>query len=312
MNKLKEENKALDRLVSTFLSWLAIQKGQSQATQRAYRTDLLQFSSWLETQKLSLSAPGQLTLKILQAYVCELFSKGLAKSSMARKLASIRCFFQFLTRYGYIESDITEKLRNPKQEKHCPASLNVDEAFSILDAENHEEGEAPWQCARDRALGELLYGSGLRISEALGLNVDDPDLSSRVVRVMGKGMRERVAPLSDACVSAVSAWKELRSTVACQEEDALFVGMRGKRLNRREGYRIVRKLCEKAGIVNVISPHGLRHSFASHLLQAGADLRSVQELLGHKRISTTQRYTSLGMQAILASYDAAHPRKKTD
>ncbi len=130
--------------------------------------------------------------------------------------------------------------------------------------------------------------------------------------VMGKGSRERIAPLSGTCVDALCVWKSARGQVAPAGENALFVGTRGGRLNRREACRIIKKLCESAGVENVISPHGLRHSFASHLLQAGADLRSVQELLGHKRISTTQRYTQLGMESIISAYDAAHPRNKSD
>lgn len=311
MNNVNPEYAAINKIISTFLSWLSIQKGQSDATLRAYHTDILQFSQWLEKNSHSLAVPDQITLKILQAYTCELFVMGLAKSSMARKLASIRALFKFLKKYGYIEKNVAEKLRNPKQEKRCPVSLNVDEANSILGLESSPE-EGGWKAARDRALAELLYGSGLRISEALNLDVDDPDLSSRVVRVMGKGSKERIAPLSDTCIDALMAWRALRNEVSAPEETALFVGSSGKRLNRREAYRIVNRLCAEAGLAKTVSPHGLRHSFASHLLQAGADLRSVQELLGHKRISTTQRYANMGLQAIIASYDAAHPRNRQD
>lgn len=311
MNNVNSENAVADKLISTFLSWLGIQKGQSDATQRAYHTDILQFSQWLEKKNLSLAAPAEITLKILQAYTCELFDMGLAKSSMARKLASIRALFQFLKKYGYIEKNVAEKLRNPKQEKRCPVSLNVDEANSILELEVSGQ-KSSWKTARDRALAELLYGSGLRISEALNLDVNDPDLSARIVRVMGKGSKERMAPLSDASIDALMAWQALRNEVCSPEENALFVGACGKRLNRREAYRIINNLCVEAGLAKTISPHGLRHSFASHLLQAGADLRSVQELLGHKRISTTQRYAHIGLGTIIASYDAAHPRNRQD
>ena len=299
-----------DGLIASFISWISIQKGRGEATRRAYKTDLAQLENWLEERDLSLGQPQNISLRDLQGYVAHLFDAGLAKSSMARKLAAIRCFFQYLLKYGHITANITEKLHNPRQERLCPALLNVDEAFAVLDT--GQQNDPPWMAARDRALAELLYGSGLRISEALNLDLDDPNLDSGIVRVMGKGSRERIAPLSGTCVDALCVWKSARGQVAPAGENALFVGTRGGRLNRREACRIIKKLCESAGVENVISPHGLRHSFASHLLQAGADLRSVQELLGHKRISTTQRYTQLGMESIISAYDAAHPRNKSD
>lgn len=302
------------KLVQAFISWINIQKAQGEATQKAYENDLFQLSSWLENRDLSLDTPQNITLRDLQGYAASLFEAGLSKSSVARKLSAIRSFFKFLYKYGHIEVNVAEKLRNPKQEKHCPTTLNVDEAFAILDNGEISKGSSldEWMIARDHALAELLYGSGLRVSEALGINVNDPDFASRTVRVIGKGSKERIVPLSDTSIEALRNWEKLRGTVASSHENALFVGSRGGRLNRREAYRIIEKLCLTACVANPVSPHGLRHSFASHLLQAGADLRSVQELLGHKRISTTQRYTHLGMESIISSYDSAHPRNKPD
>ena len=161
---------------------------------------------------------------------------------------------------------------------------------------------------RDLALAELLYGSGLRISEALGLDIDDVQLSSRVLRVMGKGSRQRLAPLSDTSCDSLKSWLDERPLMAQPDEPALFVGARGSRLNRREAARIVERLCRRAGLDFTVSPHSLRHSFATHLLTAGADLRSVQELLGHSRLTTTQRYTQVSLEHLMEAYDKAHPK----
>lgn len=300
-----------ENIIEAFISWINIEKGESKATQSAYKTDLFQLKSWLEDHNLSLAEPHNISLRDLQGYLAHLFETGLAKSSMARKLASIRCFFRFLLKYGYIKINIADKVHNPRQEKHCPVLLNVDEAFAVMDNEQKNTQTSPWMTARDHALAELLYGSGLRISEALSLDIDDPDFASKMVRVIGKGSRERIVPLSDSSIDSLCVWKKLRGEVAPAGENALFVGSRGNRLNRREACRIIKKLCANAGVNNSVSPHGLRHSFASHLLQAGADLRSVQELLGHKRVSTTQRYTQLGIDSLISSYDSAHPRNKS-
>ena len=171
-----------------------------------------------------------------------------------------------------------------------------------------ESAESARLLCRDLALAELLYGSGLRISEALGFDIDDVQLSSRVLRVMGKGSRERLAPLSDTSCESLKAWLDERPLLALPEEQALFVGSRGSRLNRREAARIVERLCRRAGLDFTVSPHSLRHSFATHLLSAGADLRSVQELLVHRRLTTTQRYTQVSLEHLMEAYDKAHPK----
>ena len=175
----------------------------------------------------------------------------------------------------------------------------------VLPASPPATGDA--LAARDHALAELLYGSGLRISEALGLDVKDLRLEEGVARVFGKGARERMSPLSDTSVTALRAWLEQRGTLAPEHEKALFVGARGGRLDRREAMRRIERLCRNAG-VEPVSPHALRHSFATHLLDAGADLRSVQELLGHQRLTTTQRYTRVSLERLMHLYDEAHPR----
>jgi integrase/recombinase XerC len=190
--------------------------------------------------------------------------------------------------------------------------LNVDQVFGLLDARPKPsdalKGRGGVLLTRDLALAELLYGSGLRISEALGLNADRMNVRLGHVRVLGKGGKERLAPLSDTSREALDAWLAVRARLAAPSERALFVGSRGGRLDRRTAARAVEALCLRAGLPQVVSPHALRHSFATHLLASGADLRSVQELLGHARLTTTQRYTHLDLTRLMRVYDSAHPK----
>lgn len=311
---------AVDRsplFIEAFLTWMAVQKGASEATQKAYAVDLGQLAEFLRNQGVSLAQPQTVTRRHIQSFLSWLFRKGDAKSSMSRKLAAARSFFRFQQRGGRVTENVAAQVRNPRQEKRHPRALNVDETFALLDSSKGPAGgsgpvsgsaEQERILCRDLALAELLYGSGLRISEALGLNVDDVQLASRVLRVMGKGSKERLSPLSDTSHQSLKRWLEERPLLALPEEPALFVGTRGGRLNRREAARIVERLCQRAGLTFTVSPHSLRHSFATHLLEAGADMRSVQELLGHERLTTTQRYTQVSLESLMQTYDQAHPR----
>lgn len=300
--------------VDAFLVWMEVQKGASPATLKAYGSDLAQLAEFLRGQDADLGRPETVTKRHIQAYLAWLFRLGDAKSSMARKLAAARSYFRFQQRSGAVAENVAAQVRNPQQEKRHPRALNVDETFALLDTDQKtgqagaESAEAERLLCRDLALAELLYGSGLRISEALGLNIDDVQLSSRVLRVMGKGSRERLAPLSDTSCESLKSWLDERPLMALPDEPALFVGSRGSRLNRREAARIVERLCRRAGLDFTVSPHSLRHSFATHLLTAGADLRSVQELLGHSRLTTTQRYTQVSLEHLMEAYDKAHPK----
>lgn len=300
------------RAIDDFLQWLDIQKGASAATRRAYGTDLRQFAQFLSRRGCALAEPERIGRRDVEAFVAELFRAGEARSSLARKLAAVRTLFRFWVRTGLREDNSAARVPNPRQEQHAPRLLNVDETFSLLDEPGRDAAvikpkEHHLLC-RDLALAELLYGSGLRISEALQLDVDDVRSDEQVVRVIGKGNKERLAPMSDTSVRALAAWLIERPALADPGEAALFVGARGRRLNRREAARRLGQLCLKAGLDKTISPHALRHSFATHLLDAGADLRSVQELLGHRRLSTTQRYTQVSLDRLMRVYDAAHPR----
>ena len=304
--------------VDAFLVWMEVQKGASPATLKAYGSDLAQLAEFLRGQDADLGKPETVTKRHIQAYLAWLFRLGDAKSSMARKLAAARSYFRFQQRSKSVTENVAAQVRNPRQEKRHPRALNVDETFALLDTAQKpgqtqgqpaaDSAEAERMLCRDLALAELLYGSGLRISEALGLDIDDVQLSSRVLRVMGKGSRQRLAPLSDTSCDSLKSWLDERPLMAQPDEPALFVGARGSRLNRREAARIVERLCRRAGLDFTVSPHSLRHSSATHLLTAGADLRSVQELLGHSRLTTTQRYTQVSLEHLMEAYDKAHPK----
>lgn len=315
-----------------FLMQMEYQKGASPATISAYSVDLQDFETFLNVSGHSINDCANIQKSHIQTFSAYLFNQKLARSSTARKLSALRSFFRYCMQKRIITGDPTKGVRNPKQALHHPHILNVDQIFQVLDTPNishvaehievfKQTGQKVQvtQAAqavqtvqdetvflRDIALLELLYGSGLRISEALSLNVDAWGKES--IKVMGKGEKERIVPLSETCISAMEKWIESRGKlVDNRQERALFVGVQGKRLQRRQAQRIVAFHCEKAGIPIPISPHDLRHSFATHLLEGGADLRGVQELLGHKRISTTQRYTHLDMDALTRTYDKAHP-----
>jgi integrase/recombinase XerC len=298
--------------IADFLEYRAARSGRRSATRAAYAVDLAQFQRHLESTNLSAENPRNITRRHIQHFLNSLFKAGLAKSSMARKLAAVRAFFKYLLRLRRIENDPTIGVRNPKQEQRRPRMLNVDQTFALLDAPPRagENAKAAALAARDHALAELLYGSGLRVSEALELNLPNIDPQSGTVRVMGKGAKERLAPLSDTSIHALQRWMRLRPELARPEEAALFVGARGKRLDRRQAVRLIAALCKQAGLPVSVSPHSLRHGFATHLLEAGADLRTVQELLGHARLGTTQRYTRLTLNGVMQVYDRAHPRAR--
>ncbi len=313
MARVQEILSALPMPASAFLAWMAYQRGASEATILAYGRDLLEFEEHINRKKLSLGKPEGISKADVQGFSISLFRSGEARSSIARKLSALRSLFRYLTRKGKLSSSPCDGVHNPRQDQRHPAMLNVDQVFGILDGEEKRStvpsdplGEACFR--RDMALLELLYGSGLRISEALGLDVGDVGRDKACIRVLGKGSKERLVPVSDTCEGALSQWLAVRETIPHDaEEKALFLGNRGKRLDRRQAARILESHARANDIPQHVSPHDLRHSFATHLLEGGADLRSVQELLGHSRISTTQRYTHLDMNALTRVYDACHP-----
>ena len=299
---------ALPEVCQGFLSYLAIEKGYSPATVRAYAADLDQFEAFLARRSRSLAAFEAITRGDATAFLAELHRLRQKKSSMARKLSSLRSLFTYLLKNQLLQANPLVGLRNPRQEQRQPRALNVDQAVAVM------EGQVPPgpMGLRDLALAEVLYGSGLRVSEALSLSVDDVRTDRGFVRVRGKGNKERLAPLSEAAKERLVEYLRLRQELVSGSagdlaQEALFLGARGGRLTRREAQRIIARLAAGAGIGQGVHPHTLRHSFATHLLQAGADLRSVQEMLGHSRLSTTERYTHLDLRRIMEVYDKAHP-----
>jgi integrase/recombinase XerC len=290
-----------------FLAYLDVEKGYSGATLSAYGRDLLQFNDFLLEMDKGLHSPQDITARDITFFLGRLHEKNTAKSSTARKLSSLRAFFRFLIRREMLADDPCRGVHNPKQKKGQPNTLNVDQLLTLM---RENSGTDP-KSLRNLALAELMYGSGLRVSEATGLDLEDVDISQGLVRVWGKGNKERLSPLTRPGMESLERYLEQRDAfVSDPRERAVFLGMRGARLDRREVRRILEKMCLKAGLPAAVSPHDLRHSFATHLLQGGADLRSVQELLGHKRISTTQRYTHLDLDSLSRVYDQAHPRSK--
>lgn len=290
--------------VALFLLYLDAQRGYSPATVAAYGTDLEGVHAFLERRGKGLHDPAAVGKNDVTAFLADLHRRGLAKSSVCRKLSALRAFYRFLRQRKLVAEDPCASLSNPKLAKIHPKVLNVDQAVHLVEIDVAPDPEG----LRDLALMEVLYGSGLRVSEALGLDYGDVDLDQRLARVLGKGRKERVVPLTGPAVERLRRYLEQRGAFGPgPREQAVFLGKRGGRLTCRQADRIVKAMAVRSGVPSSISPHTLRHSFATHMLQAGADLRSVQELLGHSRISTTQRYTHLDLAQIMRVYDAAHP-----
>ncbi len=301
-----------------FLSYLQLNRNASAHTVAAYDSDLSQFLAFAgqETRKRRNLAPGDLTLDLIRGFLGELHRQGQARASVARKVSALRGFARYLRREGWIDSDPTALAVSPKREQKIPAHLSVDEMSRLLDM---PDVSTPLG-RRDRAILELFYASGIRLSELVGLDVEDVDLSARarVARVMGKGGKERIVPFNTTTEKAIRAWladrlalranPKFRSPKPKSQDDPLFVNFRGARLTGRSVQRLVSHYVKGCSTRFGISPHALRHSFATHLLQNGADLRAIQELLGHVQLSTTQRYTHVNVAQLLDVYRKAHPR----
>ncbi len=309
-NELQRGLIPLPEPAEAFLAHLLFARGCSEATRQSYGRDLAQFEVFLQARGKSLGRPTEIGRPDISAFVADLHRQGLKKTSMGRKLSALRSLFRYLRRNRLAETNPAADLKNPKAEVRRPRKINVDQAFGLMDAAP-DSREDELLARRDHALVELLYGSGLRISEALGLTVAQARNLGETLVIRGKGGKERLAVLTQASRKAIMAYLELRdSSGSSGKQEALFLGARGGELNRREAARIVERLRTLAGIPQNISPHVLRHAFATHLLEGEADLRSVQELLGHSRISTTQRYTHLDLGKITEIYDKAHPESR--
>jgi len=283
-----------------FMQYMRAQRGASEHTLRAYRKDLELFLSHMEES----GAPIEPEVSDVRGFVASEMKGGSARSTTARRLATVRSFYKYLHREGIIKQNPARLVPSPKQLKALPSFLNVEEAFSLMEGPSGKPGFTE---VRDLAILELAYGSGLRVGELESLSVKDLDLSAGMVRVMGKGRKERLVPLGSKSAEALSSYLDMRRTEAAPDEQALFIGRSGHRLGQRSIRRMVRKYSLATGISGKVSPHTLRHSFATHMLQGGADLRVIQELLGHSSLSTTQKYTHLDITHLMDVYDRSHP-----
>ena len=305
-----------ENLIGLFLESLATEKGYSDHTLRAYSKDLEAFFAFVaesqataagrQKRRRSVSAK-QINGLIIRSYLGFLHRQN-KKTTIARKLSAVRSFFKFLVKQGVIEQNPAELILTPKQAKTIPTYLSVDEMFRLLDSIQTDTLLG----LRNRAIFETLYSSGIRVSELAGLNLSDVDFLSEAVRVLGKGNRERIVPIGQKALKAISAYRaQLGRQVDSEalKDDALFLNKYNNRLTARSIARILRKLVDAVGLLTPVSPHALRHSFATHMLDSGADLRVVQELLGHKSLSTTQKYTHVSIDRLMETYDKAHPRK---
>ena len=299
--------------IADFLRYLWVEKNASQNTLRSYEGDLLQFLSYLTLRGDLPSASidwKDINPLLIRSFLCELISKGNMKSSVARKLASLRTFFKYLLRQGKIVSNPAQRVASPKLPRKLSSFLSADEATALL-----ESADTPTpQGLRDRSILEVFYGGGIRLSELVGLDLSNLDMEAGLIRVLGKGGKERVVPIGSYAISALRDYLARRDEFfppakkGERGETAVFLNRWGSRLSGRSVSQIVLKYLRKSGVSHHITPHSLRHSFATHLLDGGADLRAIQELLGHARLSTTQRYTHLSMDKIMEVYDKAHPK----
>ncbi|MCM8792490.1 MAG: tyrosine recombinase XerC [Candidatus Omnitrophica bacterium] len=282
--------------IDKFMRYLEIEKNYSFHTCLNYKLDLEEFKNFLKG--ISLDNVDHL---VLRKYLAELKQKNYKSSSLNRKLSCIRSFFKFLFREGYIQFNPASLISGPKQEKSLPAFLTEEEVIRLLEMVPSDKESS----LRDKAILETFYSTGMRISELVGLDISDIDFISGTVKVKGKGKKERLLPIGDKALEAIHNYLNIRSK---REEEAVFLNKFGKRITVRGVRNIVSKYVRLAALKGGVSPHTLRHSFATHLLERGADLRSVQELLGHTNISTTQIYTHLTTERLKQVYNHAHPR----
>ncbi|ABE95903.1 Integrase/recombinase (XerD/RipX family) [Bifidobacterium breve UCC2003] len=293
---------------------IGIERGLAKATVSAYESDLNKYVAWLQTH--GITKPDDIAKQDVEDYIAALDADGESARSKARRLASIHEFHRFALAQHAVLADVAASVKAPKGASVLPDVLSVDEVSRLLDAAAVGGSTDP-VVLRDKALLEFMYATGCRVSEAVGTNLDDIDLEEKVVRLMGKGSKQRLVPLGSYARNSVVAYLnagrgelERRSTAKVPERRALFLNKRGKRISRQSVWEIVKTAGERAGITKPLHPHTLRHSFATHLIQGGADVRTVQELLGHASVTTTQIYTHVSPEALIETYLTAHPRAR--
>jgi integrase/recombinase XerC len=303
-------NNSLDELIDLFLESLKTERNYSVHTCRSYANDLSEFTGFLvknvcKREKVFTSDISVLNLRKYLAYLHEKNKK----STIARKLSAIRSFCDYLVRIKKIDKNPADEVHTPKIEKHIPSYLTVDEMFRMLDSILDDT----LLTIRNKAIFETMYSTGIRVSELSNMNVSDMDFENKVVRVIGKGNKERFIPIGKKAVEAVKKYRQKlqkEKKIKQDWEDPMFLNKNNTRLTARSVGRILEQIIKKCGILVSVSPHGIRHTFATHMLDAGADLRSVQKFLGHKSLSTTQKYTHVSIDRLMQVYDKSHPRNQ--
>jgi len=305
----------LKKLIQEFIKYLVGEKNAPKNTVSAYLNDLTQFETFLRetghaynNSEIRVELIDRLTIR---SFISQLYEKSHSGSSMGRKLSTLRSFFKFLCREGYIKSNIVKTIPVPKKINKLPSHLSIDEVFRLLDLPEPNT----FSGARDKAILEIFYGTGMRISELVRLSPNDLKLKQRNIKVLGKGKKERVLPLGKKTVEIIKSYLELRAELIKNKKlvsypSGLFLNQRGKSITVRGVRKIMSQYIQINNFPKNISPHSLRHSFATHMLEAGADLRAIQEMLGHSSLSTTQKYTHLTIDRLTETYDKAHPRAR--
>lgn len=289
----------MKKYIDQFIDFLKIEKGASAHTQKAYLEDLKEFNASVNKR------PGKIDHLDIRSFLAGLYQRKLKKTTIARKLASIRSFFKYIHREGVVSQNPAKLVSSPKVAKNIPRFLTVDDIFLLMD---RPEGDT-FKPARDRAIMELLYSSGIRVAELTAIDMNDLDIKESLLRVKGKGMKERLAPIGSKALEAIKNYLPERISLK-KKSPALFLNNRGGRLTQRSVRRILEQYSRMINLKGGLSPHVLRHTFATHLLHGGADLRSIQELLGHSSLSTTQKYTHVDIRHLAEVYDKAHPLAK--
>jgi integrase/recombinase XerC len=295
--------------IDGFLRYLKIERNASELTIKSYSEDFGSLLDYVRDRVGEVSSPAELQIAQLRGYVAYLHECDYAKTTIARRLASLRSFFRYCQREGLVTSNPAKALRTPRVGRKLPHFLTIEQITQLLEAPPANEVEG----IRDRALLETMYSAGLRVAELVGMNVDNWDRDANIVRVFGKGRKERIAPIGRHASKALSHWLDVREPAPDAkpaDQAALFLNRFGTRLTTRSVGRMLEKYLALTGLDKLTTPHTLRHTFATHLLDGGADLRSVQEMLGHKSLTTTQIYTHVSTKRLKETYDQAHPHAK--
>ncbi|MDD5132213.1 MAG: tyrosine recombinase XerC [bacterium] len=287
--------------IEAFGKYLSYEKNESRHTVRNYRSDLQQFAKFLAG--IQIKSFNEINHLVLRQFLADLNQKNYQKTSIGRKVAAIKSFFKFLQKKKYLEHNPAKVLHAPKQDKKLPKFLELDEMVQLLQA----PGEQGFKALRDRSILETLYSTGMRVAELTGLNLEDMDFLGGLVRIRGKGAKERIVPIGEKALAVLYRYLEERAKVS-HDAKALFVNWHGARITDRSINRLIDFYIRKTSVTKKISAHVLRHTFATHLLNAGCDLRSIQEMLGHNSLETTQKYTHVTMERLKKVYEKSHPR----